>query len=278
MRRDGDQADQTVAQQTNGVRREEAARLARLRRAAAQLDSRSSLVEAARQLRRRLPGDEKFGDPLSTAGRAPVQVIARGVSALRPEPDSASRELGLAGLQVWQSISEAAGRGRGDVEMALMFTDLVGFSSWALGAGDEEALELLRAVGTAVESAIHCHQGRIVKRLGDGLMATFLRPESAIDAALEANGSLSSVEVNGYRPHMRAGIHWGRPRKIGGDYLGVDVNIAARVAEAAGADQVLVSDTVRTRLGQDGFGFSRAKRLKADGAPRSLEVARVTRK
>jgi adenylate cyclase len=278
MRGDGDQADQTVAQQTDGVPEEEAARLARIRRAAAQLDSRSSLVEAARQLRRRLPGDEKFGDPLSTAGRAPVQVIARGVSALRPEPESASRELGLAGLQVWQSISEAAGRGRGDVEMALLFTDLVGFSSWALGAGDEEALELLRAVGTAVESAIHCHQGRIVKRLGDGLMATFLRPESAIDAALEANEALSSVEVNGYRPHMRAGIHWGRPRKIGGDYLGVDVNIAARVAEAAGADQVLISDTVRTRLTQDGFSFSRAKRLKADGAPRSLEVARVTRK
>jgi adenylate cyclase len=109
-------------------------------------------------------------------------------------------------------------------------------------------------------------------------MATFLRPESAIDAALEANEALSSVEVNGYRPHMRAGIHWGRPRKIGGDYLGVDVNIAARVAEAAGADQVLISDTVRTRLGQDGFSFGRAKRLKADGAPRSLEVARVTRK
>jgi hypothetical protein len=41
---------------------------------------------------------------------------------------------------------------------------------------------------------------------------------------------------------------------------------------------VLISDTVRTRLTQDGFSFSRAKRLKADGAPRSLEVARVTRK
>ena len=41
---------------------------------------------------------------------------------------------------------------------------------------------------------------------------------------------------------MRAGIHWGSPRKLGGDYLGVDVNIAARVGDAAKADQVLVSD------------------------------------
>ena len=161
--------------------------------------------------------------------------------------------------------------------MALLFTDLVGFSSWALDVGDEEALDLLRAVGSCVESAILGHGGRIVKRLGDGVMATFLRPESAVDAALQANDSLKRIEVKGYRPRMRAGIHWGRPRKIGGDYLGVDVNIAARVADAAKADQVLISDAVRARIEGDGFSFSRARRLKADGAPRSLEIARVTR-
>ena len=46
---------------------------------------------------------------------------------------------------------------------------------------------------------------------------------------------------------MRAGVHWGRPRKLGGDYLGVDVNIAARVGDAAKADQVLASDPVLPR-------------------------------
>ena len=101
----------------------------------------------ARRFRRRLPGDEKFGDPLSTAGRAPVEVIARGVSALQPGRESVTKELGLSALQVWQSLSEATGRGRGELEMALLFTDLVGFSSWALGAGDAAVLELLRDVG-----------------------------------------------------------------------------------------------------------------------------------
>jgi adenylate cyclase len=255
-----------------------AERRSRLARAAVRMDSQPALLAAARRLRRRLPGDERFGDALSTAGVTPVQMVARSVSALRPEQrESVVQELGMAGLQVWQSLSEATGRGRGDQPLAVLFTDLVGFSSWALNAGDEEALELLRAVGSAVESAILGHDGRIVKRLGDGLMATFLRPEAAIDAALQANESLTSVEVNGYQPQMRAGIHWGRPRKIGGDYLGVDVNIAARVAAAAKAEQVLVSETVCMQLQQDGFSFGRAKRLKADGAPRRLEVVPVTR-
>lgn len=52
--------------------------------------------------------------------------------------------------------------------MALLFTDLVGFSSWALHAGDAAVLELLREVGTEVEAVIARHDGRIVKRLGDG--------------------------------------------------------------------------------------------------------------
>jgi adenylate cyclase len=255
----------------------EADRVARLRQAAQRIDTQPALLAAARRLRRRLPGDEKFGDPLSTAGRTPVQVLARGVSVLRPDPESVAKEIGLAGLQLWQSLSEAAGRGRGDIEMALLFTDLVGFSSWALKAGDAAALELLREVGTAVETAVLAHEGRIVKRLGDGVMATLLSAKEAVDAALDAQEAVQGIELDGYRPRMRAGVHWGRPRKLGGDYLGVDVNVAARVADAARPDQVLVSDAVLERIDQDALRIGRAKRLKADGAPRDLQVVRVSR-
>ncbi len=254
-----------------------AARLARLRAAVLRLDSEPALLSAARRIRRRLPGDEKFGDPLSTAGRAPVEMIARGVTALQPGRKSVAKELGLSALQLWQSVSEAAGRGRGELEMALLFTDLVGFSSWALHAGDAAVLELLRELGTEVEAAIVAHEGRIVKRLGDGLMATFLSAEEAVDAALEAQDAVAGINVDGYSPRLRAGVHWGRPRKLGGDYLGVDVNVAARVAAAAKAGQVLVSDALLARIERDGVQAGRTKRLRADGAPSGLRVAQVSR-
>ena len=256
---------------------ESADRLARLRGAVARIDSEPSLISAARRFRQRLPGDEKFGDPLSTAGRAPVEVLARGVSALQPGRESVTKELGLSALQVWQSLSEATGRGRGDLDMALLFTDLVGFSRWALGAGDAAVLELLREVGVAVEVAIAAHEGRIVKRLGDGLMATFLSGDAAVQAALDAQDAVRGIEIEGYAPRMRAGLHWGRPRKLGGDYLGVDVNVAARVAEAAKAEQVLVSDALLAQIDLEGLTTGRAKRLRADGAPSDLRVIRVAR-
>jgi adenylate cyclase len=252
-------------------------RLARLRAAVVRLDSEPTLLTAARRIRRRLPGDEKFGDPLSTAGRAPVEMIARGVSALQPGRESVAKELGLSALQIWQSVSEAAGRGRGDLEMALLFTDLVGFSTWALQAGDAAVLELLREVGTAVETVIAQHEGRIVKRLGDGLMATFLSAEEAVEAALDAQDAVGGIEVDGYSPRMRAGVHWGRPRKLGGDYLGVDVNVAARVTAAAKAGQVLISDSLLAKIDRDSVQTGRTKRLRAHGTPSHLRVARVTR-
>ena len=256
---------------------EPADRLARLRAAVTRLDSEPSLLSAARGIRRRLPGDEKFGDPLSTAGRAPVEVIARSVSALQPGRESVAKEVGLSALQVWQSVSEATGRGRGDLEMALLFTDLVGFSGWALQAGDAAVLELLREVGTEVEAVIAQHEGRIVKRLGDGLMATFLAPEAAVEAALDAQEAVRGIEVDDYSPRMRAGVHWGRPRRLGGDYLGVDVNVAARVTAAAKAGQVLVSDALLAKIEGDGLQTGRAKRLRAHGAPSGLRVAEVSR-
>jgi adenylate cyclase len=251
--------------------------ISRLRAAMTRLDSEPSLLSVARGIRRHLPGDEKFGDPLSTAGQAPVEVIARNVSAFQPGRDSVAKELGLSALQVWQSVSEANGRGRGELEMALLFTDLVGFSSWALHAGDAAVLELLREVGRAVEAAILGHAGRIVKRLGDGLMATFLSADEAVAAALDGQDAIRGIQIEGYVPRMRAGAHWGRPRKLGGDYLGVDVNVAARVTAAAKAEQVLVSDALLARVDLGGLRTGRAKRLRADGAPSGLRVAQVAR-
>ena len=84
------------------------------------------------------------------------------------------------------------------------------------------------------------------------------------------------IEVNGHTPELRAGVHVGRPRRVGGDYLGVDVNIAARVGEAAKRGEVLVSESARETLDPAAFKFGRNRRLSATGAPRDLAVCPVS--
>ncbi len=159
--------------------------------------------------------------------------------------------------------------------MAILFTDLVGFSSWALEAGDRAALRLLREVSEAVEPPIETRQGKVVKRLGDGLMAAFWDAPSAVEAAFAAAERSAAVEVDGHRPRLRTGIHLGRPRRVGGDYLGVDVNVAARLCEAAKPDEILVSDAVLATLDL-GEASARKRRFSAKGAPRETAAYAIS--
>jgi len=184
-------------------------------------------------------------------------------------------ELGMVTLEAWQRLAESQARGRGDVDVVILFTDLVGFSSWALEVGDQAAIRLLNQVTDAIEPPIVERRGEVVKRLGDGLMAAFGSGPDAFEAALAINRGVAEIEVAGHRPQLRTGIHLGRPRKLGGDYFGVDVNIAARLAEAAKPDEVLVSDRARETLDST-VVESRKRRFRAKGAPKDLTAYAVT--
>jgi adenylate cyclase len=214
-------------------------------------DRKPNLVSAARRLRQALPGDPAFGDPLSTAGSGGPRAVARVADRFFVPAPGAAREVGLGALQVWQAALERIGRGRGNREVTLVFTDLVGFSTWALRAGDDAALELLRQVAKTVESIIADYRGHVVKRMGDGLMAVFPAPSLAIEAVMSARDALSHIEVAGFRPVMRVGIHTGTPRQIGDDWLGIDVNVAARIMSNAGKGNVLISGDVLDAVGQE---------------------------
>lgn len=205
------------------------------------VDRSPVIVDAVRRIRNVLPGDPSFGDPLSMAGPGSALAVARVADRFLDDEPGASREVGLGALQLWQALLERAGRGRGEHDVTIVFTDLVGFSSWSLVAGDSDTLTLLRQVSKAIEPAIETHQGRVVKRMGDGLMAVFYRPEKALYAVAAARRALTYVDVDGYTPIMRAGIHTGNPRQIGSDWLGVDVTIASRVMETGGNGNLMIS-------------------------------------
>ena len=252
-------------------------RAARLAEALRRADGSPVLMRAVNAAREVLPGDPRFGDELSTAGGRPAEIVARHLTEMRDTRQSAAREVGLTALQLWQAVSEKTGRGQGHEGAAILFTDLVGFSSWVLDVGDEAALELLRAVSAVVEPAIREHDGRLVKRLGDGHMAVFGTAGDAVAAALAMQEGLGEVEVCGHQPQLRTGVHVGHPRRLGGDYLGTDVNIAARVMDAAKGGELLVSDAVIEQTDCSGFEVKKRRWFRAKGAPRELQVYSLQR-
>jgi adenylate cyclase len=244
----------------------------RLLESVRQTDSKPELVATARFLRRLLPGSTPKETTAPKGGGKVSRRLGRLVSDLDPDRPSAVRELGLGAMEAWRTLSDAQRRRRGQAEVAILFTDLVGFSEWALGAGDEVAVELLGEVEAVEEDAVRGHGGVIVKRLGDGSMAVFSEADDAVAAGLEALTASKEVRSGRYRATLRAGVHLGRPRKVDGDFLGIDVNIAARVADAAEGDELLASDAVREATASSGFRFGRRRELTAPGAPEDLSV------
>lgn len=237
-----------------------------------------------RRARKLLPGDPEFGDPLSTAGDGGPRAAARAADRLLGDRGAVSREVSLGVLQVWQALTEGVSRRPANAEVTLVFTDLVGFSTWSLEAGDDAALALLRQVARALEPPLLDAGGHIVKRMGDGLMAVFGDPTVAVRAVLAAKEALKSVEVAGHTPRMRVGIHTGRPQRLAADWLGVDVNIAARVMERATKGGIMVSSSTLDLIPQselDALGVE-AKRTrkpvfgsKPAGIPDDLAIYRL---
>ncbi len=100
-------------------------------------------------------------------------------------------------------------------------------------------------------------------------MGAFRDAPRALEAAFEASERVARIDLDGYRPRLRTGVHLGRPRKVGRDYFGVDVNIAARLAEAAEPGEVLVSDRTLRALDASAID-ARERGFSAKGAPSDL--------
>lgn len=242
-----------------------------------------SVIAFLRRARRALPGDPEFGDPLSAAGVGGPRAAARAADRLL-ERDAATREVSLGALQVWQALTERVSGKPANSEVTLVFTDLVGFSAWSLNAGDEATLRLLRRVSQVVEPPLLEAGGHIVKRLGDGIMAVFSDPATAVRAAIAARAGVKEIEVDGYTPRMRVGVHTGRPQRIGSDWLGVDVNLAARVMERATRGELMASQATLDRIPAEEFDSLGvvAKRVrrqvftpKQDGVPADFVMYRL---
>ena len=242
-----------------------------------------AVIAFLRRARRAITGDPEFGDPLSVDGVGGPRAAARAADRLL-ERDAASREVSLGALQVWQALTERVSGKPANREVTLVFTDLVGFSAWSLRAGDEATLRLLRRVSQVVEPPLLQAGGHIVKRMGDGIMAVFSEPVTAVRAAIAAREAVKAVDVDGYTPRMRVGVHTGRPQRIGSDWLGVDVNIAARVMERATRGELVVSASTLVQISDEDFeslGVT-AKRLRRqvftarqDGVPADLTMYRL---
>jgi pimeloyl-ACP methyl ester carboxylesterase/class 3 adenylate cyclase len=144
----------------------------------------------------------------------------------------------------------------------VMFTDIVGSTARAAKLGDARWRELVGRHAELMRAEIERHRGREVKTMGDGFLATFDGPARGIRCARAAADQVGSLDIE-----LRAGLHTGECELIGDDIGGMAVNIGARISALAGADEVLVSSTVKDLVVGSGISFSDRGTRELKGVP-----------
>ncbi len=130
--------------------------------------------------------------------------------------------------------------------VTFVFTDIEGSTQLVSMLGEAYG-PVLAAHSAVIRSAISGHRGREVSTEGDAFFAVFASATDAIDAAADVQRALARYPwPDGGIVRVRMGIHTGEGRLGGDDYIGIDVNRAARIAAAAHGGQVLLSDTTRS--------------------------------
>ena len=130
--------------------------------------------------------------------------------------------------------------------VTFLFTDIEGSTRLLQELGDG-----YRAVqdrhGELIRAAIRPHDGHEIRTEGDSFFVAFRTPAQGVRAAVDAQRRLTREEwLHGSPLQVRMGLHTGEGILGGGDYIGIDVNRAARIAAAGHGGQVLLSAATRT--------------------------------
>ncbi|AEG92875.1 adenylate/guanylate cyclase domain-containing protein [Ramlibacter tataouinensis] len=135
----------------------------------------------------------------------------------------------------------------------VVFADLVGSIGIFERLGDETAGRFVTQLTTALSKTFEQHRGRVVKLLGDGLFVVFPQERDALEACVAIQKRLIDKPVypggTGSPVQMQMGLESGEVVEIEGDCYGDAVNSAARLADLAGAEQILTTQRVRDALG-----------------------------
>jgi pimeloyl-ACP methyl ester carboxylesterase len=144
----------------------------------------------------------------------------------------------------------------------VLFTDIVDSTRSAAEMGDRRWRELLDSHDQLAHQVVGKHRGNLVKRTGDGILATFDGPGRAVSCALALGLASGQIGLA-----LRAGLHTGEIEIRGNDIGGIAVHAAARVMAKSNANEVLVSRVVTDLVAGSGLKFSERGSHELKGLP-----------
>jgi adenylate cyclase len=131
-----------------------------------------------------------------------------------------------------------------DIELAVLFSDVVGSTRLYEVLGDQRAREVVALCIELMRSATEQHQGTVIKTMGDEVMATFPTADQALNAAAQMQRQIlinPELQVEGQPVALRIGCHFGPVVLESRDVFGATVHTANRMTSQAKAGQIMTT-------------------------------------
>jgi class 3 adenylate cyclase len=199
-----------------------------------------------------------------------ARVFGTGVVLLTYVPESQEPTSEYVGDYAWtdqQTRSLRAAQGLDRVLATVLFTDIVDSTARAAAMGDQAWRQLVDRHYEIARSEAHRWMVQHIESTGDGIMATFDTPTRALQCAFGLQAALADLGLT-----IRAGLHTGEIERRELGVGGIGVHVAARVMSKAGADQVLVTRTVRDLVVGSDVDFRTLGSADLKGVPGEWEL------
>ncbi|WP_052066285.1 adenylate/guanylate cyclase domain-containing protein [Rhodococcoides fascians] len=187
------------------------------------------------------------------------------------------------GATVRNSVEDLAGwakverpdlaRMTADGDIVVMFSDIEGSTARNEELGDRGWVKLLEKHNKLIRKHVDDHGGHVVKSQGDGYMIAFSDPAEAVRCGVEVQESLLKNPDRWDRIRVRMGVHVGSSVRRGDDLFGLNVAMAARVANQAEGGEILVSEPVRDAIARaDGLTLGTPRDVELKGMSGSFQL------
>jgi len=158
--------------------------------------------------------------------------------------------------------------------VTIMFTDIVDSTRYWDMAGDLHGRMMVNQHNRLAFPVIRKFKGRIIKTIGDAVMASFDSPENALCAAIGIQQALAAYRAKNENFHLeiRIGIHTGKALVERNDVFGDMVNVAARVEGETDANEILISEATKDQVDAVRYTLTRKTSFIPKGKTEELSV------
>jgi class 3 adenylate cyclase len=154
----------------------------------------------------------------------------------------------------------------------ILFVDLSSFTPLTEAMGDAAAAGIVERFSDMVRDKAADCDGQVLKQIGDEFMLVFPDPQRAVSFGI---GMQQVAAAEPRFPALRIGAQSGSILYREGDYVGANVNLAARVTSAAVRNQFLVTDAVREAVDLDNVEFDHVGSRSLKGVSEPVDLFEV---